>query len=199
MKKHIGMVLILLALMAGTHSALAQKGLYIGAGLGHASVGGDIGDNYGGGPGYHFLLGFKATEKTGFELEYGGYALDPKNDGTVVDQAGYGGIQANFKHFLGPRRERPFRPYVVAGLGLNAFVWTYKDEAPMRDKEDGVGALAVVPGVGFELMVGRIAALNVCGRYAWNMWGEETGDGVHVDDEFSGNGVVINAGLILHL
>jgi hypothetical protein len=199
MKKYLAMLMILLALTASTQNALAQKGLYIGAGLGRANVGGDIGDNYNGGPGFHFLLGFKATEKTGFELEYGAYALDPKNEGTLVDEAGYGGLQANCKYFLGPRRERAFRPYVVGGLGLNAFVWKLKDNAAVRDKEDGVGALAVVPGVGFELMVGRIAALNICGRYAWNMWGEETGDGAKVDKDFSGNSLVINAGLILHL
>jgi hypothetical protein len=49
MKKHFVMVLIFLALLAGTHNALAQKGLYIGAGLGHAGIGGEVGDTYDGG------------------------------------------------------------------------------------------------------------------------------------------------------
>jgi hypothetical protein len=199
MKKYFVIVLAFMALLAGTQNALAQKGLYIGAGLGNAGVGGDIGDSYDGGPGYHFLLGFKATEKTGFELEWGAYAQDPKSDGSLIDQAGYGGLSANFKYFLGPRRERPFRPYVIGGLGLNAFAWKYKENALVRDKEDAIGALSVAPGVGFELMVGRIAAFNVCGRYSLNMWGEETGNGIKIDDDFGGNALVINAGLILHL
>jgi len=48
-------------------------------------------------------------------------------------------------------------------------------------------------------MVGRIAALNACGRYAFNAWGDETADGAKLDEDFSSNALLVNVGLILHL
>ncbi len=202
MKKQMVAVWALAMLLICGGSAVAQKGLYLGGGLGYCALGGDIKDDYDPGLGYHAMIGFKATQKIGIEVEFGAYEQKPKSKEAkaMVEDAAFGGFQANLKYFLGPRHERPFRPYVVAGLGLNAFAWSLKDVpvAKNEDDEDGIAALSFVPGLGFELMVGRIAALNFSGRYAINSWGDETAEGHKVED-MSGNALLLNLGLILHL
>jgi|GEM_PF-6633227 len=199
MKEQMRILLILTAILLIGTSAFAQKGLYVGAGLGYCGLGGDIKDRYDPGAGFHFMLGFKASEKLGLELEYGAYEQKPKTDESTIDQAAFGGIQANLKYFFGPRRERPFRPYFVGGLAASAFAWKLKETVLTEDKEDAIGALSLVPGLGFEWMVGRIAALNLSGRYALTMWADETQEGNKVNEDFSSNALLVNVGLILHL
>lgn len=187
-----------------TAPSFAQKGLYLGAGLGSAANGGDIGEDYDAGGGAHFLLGFKASEKLGFELEYGGYEQKLKEESDLVAMSAFGQINLNMKYFLGAAEQRTFRPYVSGGLGLSAFAWEYTETAQtvldIKDK-DALGALSLIPGAGFEVMLGRIAALNVNARYSFNGWGKETSEGVKLEgeDSITGNTFLLNFGLILHL
>ncbi len=194
--------LLVVALMSAP--SFAQKGLYLGAGLGSAANGGDIGEDYEAGGGVHLMLGFKATEKLGIELEYGAYEQTLKEENDMFDTAAFANFALNMKYFLGAAEERMFRPYISGGIGVNAFAWEYKDSPLLpadMEQKDALGALSLTPGVGFELMLGRIAALNVNARYALNGWGEETSEGVKLegDDAISGNTFLLNFGLILHL
>ncbi len=201
--KKISFLILMVAnlLLFSGHAALAQKGLYVGAGLGKAAMGGDIGKDFEAGYGYHFLLGFKPVEKWALELEYQAYKQEPKEE-NYFELAGYGGFAANVKYFLGRPRPRVFRPYLSAGAGLHAFVWRLQAQpvaAFNKDREDAIGAIALMPGIGCEVMVGRIAALNLQGRMAFNFWADETADGHQVSEDWSGNTLLLNLGLVLHL
>lgn len=197
------MLVIALMMILAVVPSYAQKGLYIGAGLGSAANDGDIGEDYEAGGGIHYLLGFKATEKLGFELEFGGYEQKMKEESALFSKAAWGGFMLNTKYFLGEAEPRTFRPYISGGIGISAFAWEYTGagELAFGHSKDALGALSLAPGIGAEVMLGRIAALNLNGRYFLNGWGEETSEGVKLegDNAISGNTVVINLGLILHL
>ena len=203
MKKELVVLTAILAISLMAIPTFAQKGLYIGAGFGSAGTDGGIGDRYDAGGGAHFMLGFKATEKLGFELEYGGYEQKLNEENPFVDMAFFAGISLNTKYFLGAAEQRTFRPYLSGGIGVSAFGWQYTDagKTVLGYDDDATGALSIMPGVGFELMLGRIAALNVNGRYSLNGWGDETTENVKLegDTAISGNTFLLNLGLILHL
>jgi hypothetical protein len=204
MKKNAIFLLTALMLVVLLNLPLfAQKGLYLGAGFGSAATDGDIGEQYDGSGGVHFMLGFKATEKLAFELEFGAYEQKIKNENPLISESAFANFSFNTKYFLGASEQRTFRPYVSGGIGFNAFGWDYTDagKAALGYDGDAVGSLSLMPGLGFELMLGRIAALNVNGRYAFNSWAEETSENVKLtgDDDFSGNTFLLNLGLILHL
>ena len=193
-------ILSIFFILIGTGS-FAQKGLYIGAGIGSAGQGGDLGKEYDAGGGAHFLLGFKITEKTGLELEYGGYEQKLKEENPLIEKAYFANLALNFKYFFGEAEPRTFRPYLSTGLAVSALGWDYSEagKAILQQDKDGVGALSLVPGLGFELMLGRIAAFNASGRLSLNGWGEETETGTKLDEKPQGNTLLINLGLILHL
>ena len=190
----IPVTLFLLILSAPIH---AQRGLYIGGDLGYCSLGGELADVTEAGGGFNVLLGFKVTHKVGVELEFHASELETDND--AWDKAAFAGFCLNFKNYFA-RPRQAFKPYFVGGLGASGFAWEYTSAIKTITGEngDGIGALSIVPGFGCELMVGRIAALNMCGRFFFNVWGDETSEG-HEAPYDSGNTFMVNLGLILHL
>ena len=197
MKKAGVVVLTAMVLLVFIAPGHAQRGLYIGGDFGTCSLGGDLADVTKSGGGFNVLLGFKVTHRIAVELEFHASELEPDND--VWDKTVFAGFGLNFKKFFA-RPRQAFKPYFVGGLGINGFAWEYTSEEKTKHgvDGDGIGALSITPGFGFELMVGRIAALNMCGRFFLNMWGDETAEG-HKATYDSGNAFILNLGLILHL
>lgn len=202
MVRKLFFIALVVFLLGGGDNLFAQKGLYLGAGIGGAGTGGDIGRAFDGGGGFHAMLGFKPAEKWGLELEYGAYQQEVEKQNQIFfEGAGFGQILLNFKYFWGSAQQRTFRPYISAGLGASVFAWDYTDGLAglVTEEQDGVAALSLLPGIGFEVMVGRIAAFNLNGRFSLNGWGEETAKGHELPIDIDGNSMLLNLGLVLHL
>jgi len=201
------LVAIVFGCLVIANATFAQKGLYLGAGVGYSALGGDYEPEFDGGTGVHFVLGYKPGEKVGLEVELGAYNQEVLNKNSRKENAAFGGLAANLKYFFGPARRHFVRPYIVCGLGMNNLTWDYKEGTTsggiggdVAKDDDAVRAFSLMPGLGSEILFGKFIALNGCIRLALNAWSDKSVEGQRLYDKApNSHGIILNAGVLLHL
>ncbi|MBN1998352.1 outer membrane beta-barrel protein [candidate division KSB1 bacterium] len=201
MKKTTAAFLFLfLCCFLNIRQGLANKYFYLGAGTGYGGpLEGDFHHVYNSGMGRHLILGVMPNHRIGIELEYGTYDLKAEDPNSRKTKIVFGGYTVNMKYFLGSESRYIMDPYFLFGAGINTLQWDYKNKVDVSEENDGFSNISIQPGLGMELKLYKLFAINITGRYQVNFWKEKSLQGYKLTNEKPyGNFYTLNVGLMMH-